>query len=171
MSRTETVIKPLLWGTLLGLFSLQAVGLDEIERHKKVIGETANFLIDDQAEFLARIDTGAATTSVHAIDLEVENEDGVMKNNIGKEIYFTLENEAGEQWRTSAVIQSVTRVKNSQGVEKRYKVPLRVGWDTINKTIDVNLRNRDKMKYKLLIGRDWLEREVVVDLEREAEPL
>ena len=48
-------------------------------------------------------------------------------------------------------------------------VELRVGWDTINKTIDVNLRNRSKMKYKLLIGRDWLEREVVVDLEREAE--
>ena len=92
-----------------------------------------------------------------------------MRKNIGKVIYFTLENEEGEQWRTSAIVRDVTRIKNSQGVERRYKVPLRVGWDTINKTIDVNLRDRSKMKYKLLIGRDWLAREVVVDLEREAE--
>lgn len=165
------MFKPLVWTLLLGIASLPAIGLEEIERHKKVIGETANFLIDDQAEFLARIDTGAATTSVNAIDIEVEEEEAEMKNNIGKTIFFTLENAAGQQWRTSAIIRKVSRVKNSQGVESRYKVPLRVGWDTINKTIDVNLRNRGKMKYKLLIGRDWLEREVVVDLEREAEPL
>ena len=149
--------------------SMPSLALDEIEPHKKVIGETANFIIADHAEFVARIDTGAATTSVHAIDFEVEQEDEDMRKNIGKVIYFTLENEDGLQWRTSAIVRNVTRIKNSQGVERRYKVPLRVGWDTINKTIDVNLRDRSKMKYKLLVGRDWLAREVVVDLEREAE--
>lgn len=150
---------------LLGL-STPATALEEIERHKKVIGETASFMIDDQAEFMARIDTGAAVTSINAIDMEVEDESEDMNENIGKLVHFTLVNEKGEKWRTSAVIRSVTRIKNSQGVESRYKVPLRVGWDIINKTIDVNLRDRGAMEYKLLIGRDWLEREVVVDLER-----
>lgn len=151
---------------ICALLATPAMALEEIERHKKVIGETASFVIDDQAEFMARIDTGAAVTSVNAIDLVVEDESEDMNDNIGKLIHFTLVNEKGEEWRTSAIIRNVTRIKNSQGIESRYKVPLRVGWDTINKTIDVNLRDRGSMQYKLLIGRDWLEREVVVDLER-----
>ena len=103
------------------------------------------------------------------MDFELEQADEDMHKNIGKVIYFTLENEEEKQWRTSAIVRDVTRVKNSQGVERRYKVPLRVGRDTINKTIGVNLRDRSKMKYKLLIGRDWLDRELVADLERQAE--
>ena len=157
------------WVLIAGLVSLPCLALDGIERHKKVIGETASFVIDDEAEFVARIDTGAETTSIHAIDLEVEQEDADMRKNIGKVIHFTLENEKGQQWRTSAIVRNVIRIKNSQGVERRYKVPLRIGWDTINKTIDVNLRDRSKMEYKLLIGRDWLAREVVVDLERKTQ--
>jgi hypothetical protein len=144
--------------------------LEEIEPHKKVIGKVAHFIIDDEANFLARIDTGAATTSVHALDLVVEDEHDEMRKNIGKLIHFVLENEKGERWATSAIIRDVTKVRTSQGVERRYQVPLRVGWDTINKTIDVNLRNRSKMEYKLLVGRDWLAREVVVDLERGVTP-
>ena len=161
------MFKPLVTVLFLGIVVHPALALEEIERHKKVIGETAEFIIDDQAEFLARIDTGAATTSVNAIDLEVEGESEDMKENIGKTVHFTLENEHGKQWRSSAVIKEVTTIKNSQGIERRYKVPMRVGWETINKTIEVNLRDRSKMKYKLLIGRDWMEREVVVDVERE----
>jgi hypothetical protein len=161
--------KQWVWVLIAGFVSAPCLALDEIERHKKVIGQTANFVIDDEAEFVARIDTGAETTSVHAVDLEVEQEDADMRENIGKVIYFTLENEEGRQWRTSAIVRNVIRIKNSQGVERRYKVPLRVGWDTINKTIDVNLRDRSRMEYKLLIGRDWLAREVVVDLERDTE--
>lgn len=143
------------------------IALEQIEPHKKVIGQTAHFLIDDKLKILARIDTGAATSSVHAINLEVENDSGDMRKNIGKTIHFTLENEMGERWRASAVIKKVVRVKNSQGVERRYKVPLRLGWNTINKTVIVNLRDRSNMRYKLLIGRDWISNEVVVDLERD----
>lgn len=140
--------------------------LDEIEPHKKVIGEIARFVIGDEALFLARIDTGAATTSVHAVELSVEDEHDDMRKNIGKTIHFVLVNEEGQRWPGSAVIRDVTKVRTSQGVERRYQVPLRIGWDTINKIVDVNLRDRSKMEYKLLVGRDWLAREVVVDLER-----
>lgn len=155
----------LIFSTLLA--SSEAFALDEIDHHKKVIGPTADFTVDEQAEFLARIDTGAATTSIHAIDLEVEDAGEDMKDNIDKTIHFTLVNKEGKEWRTSARISEVKQVRNSQGVETRYLVPLRLGWDTINKTVDVNLRDRSSMEYKLLIGRDWMENEVVIDLERD----
>ncbi len=159
---SKCIITALLCMTL----PLSALALENIDHHKKVIGPTADFIVDEQASFLARIDTGAATTSIHAIELEVEEGDKTMENNVDKIIHFTLVNEKGEQWRTSARISEVKEVRNSQGIEQRYIVPLRLGWDTINKAVDVNLRDRSAMQFKLLIGRDWMENEVVVDLEK-----
>jgi hypothetical protein len=89
-----------------------------------------------------------------------------MKDDVGKQVNFTIINEKGDQWRMSRRISSVTKVRNSQGVEYRYNVPLRIGWNDINKTVDVNLRDRSRMTYKLLVGRDWMKREVVIDLEQ-----
>ncbi|NRB38070.1 MAG: ATP-dependent zinc protease [Pseudomonadales bacterium] len=152
---------------VFGLIALNVQALNELVPNKKVIGPTAIFSVYEQAEFEARIDTGAATTSIHAIDIEVEDGSDDMVDNVGKIIHFTIENDQGEQWRTSAKISQTKAVRNSQGVETRYLVPLRLGWNNINKTIDVNLRDRSSMQYKLLIGRDWMAKEVVVDLEHE----
>ncbi len=165
--------KPFLFFSRFTLFSFIMINtitshaLDEIAHHKKVIGQTANFLINDDAKFLAHIDTGAHTTSVNAIDLEIEDEQENMRGNIGRIAHFTLVNSEGEEWRFSSPISNVVRVRNPQGLERRYKVPLRLGWNGINKTVDVNLRDRSKMEYKLLIGRDWLTKEVVIDPEKE----
>ncbi|SER26679.1 Uncharacterized conserved protein [Nitrosomonas sp. Nm51] len=140
--------------------------LESIDAHKKVISPEEYFWIEGQARFFARIDSGAKSTSIHATDIEVEDAAETMMDNVGKQVNFTIENEEGETWSISRRISSVTQVRNSQGVEYRYNVPLRLGWNGINKTVDVNLRDRSKMTYKLLIGRDWMHREVVIDLEQ-----
>ena len=162
------MLKPLAL-IVLGLISLPSIALEKIAQHKKVIGPTALYSINEQAEFKARIDTGAATTSIHAVDIEIEDEVEDMQGNIGKTVHFPVENADKKQWRITSKISKVKQVRNSQGIEKRYLVPLRLGWDSINKTVDVNLRDRSKMQYKLLIGRDWMAKEVVVDLERQEE--
>jgi len=56
-------------------------------------------------------------------------------------------------------------VRNAQGVETRYQIPLTLRWHGIDKLIRVNLRDRSAMTYKLLIGRDWLMGDFVVDVE------
>ncbi len=143
-----------------------SLALESIDAHKKVISPEEFFWIESQAKFAARIDTGAKSTSIHAIDIQVEDAAETMEDNVGKQVNFTIVNEKGEKWAMSRRISSVSQVRNSQGVEYRYNVPLRLGWNKINKTVDVNLRDRSKMKYKLLIGRDWMKREVVIDLEQ-----
>ena len=158
---------------LIRLFSLLCAALlcsacaeQTISTDKKIIGPTADFLIDDVAQFKARIDTGAARTSINAQNIQVmgASDDG-MRQDVGKTVTFTLVNGKGESWPVQSVIKDVVKIKNSQGVERRYVVPMRIGWGSINKTIDVNIRDRGAMKYKLLIGRDWLANEVVVDVE------
>lgn len=122
-------------------------------------------LITAQLDFQARIDTGAANTSLHAIDLQVEGgASDKMQDNIGKTLHFTTENEAGEQRRLAAKILKTTTVNNAQGSEVRYLVELDIGFEGQHRLVAVNLRDRSHMDYKLLIGRNWLAGRYVVDV-------
>lgn len=44
------------------------------------------------------------------------------------------------------------------------RLPLR--WHGITKNEEVNLRDRSAMRYKLLIGRNWLAKDFLVDVEQ-----
>ncbi|GDY26960.1 MULTISPECIES: RimK/LysX family protein [unclassified Agarivorans] len=140
-------------------------------------------IVEANLTFLTRIDTGAASTSMHAENMTVLDGENInpddyseaeqksivrplMRKNIGKYLQFTTENEGGEKHQGKALITDVAAVRNSQGLEIRYKVALAVEWQGRAKTVDVNLRDRSKMHYKLLIGRNWLEGDYLVDVER-----
>lgn len=140
-------------------------------------------VVEADLRFLTRIDTGAASTSLHAEDMTVLDGENIspadyseaeqksivrpkMRKNIGKYLQFTTENEQGEKHQGKALITNVAAVRNSQGLEIRYKVALAVEWQGHAKTVEVNLRDRSKMHYKLLVGRNWLEGDYLVDVER-----
>ncbi|WP_163933210.1 RimK/LysX family protein [Paraferrimonas sp. SM1919] len=115
-------------------------------------------------EYHARIDTGAVETSLHAIDMHVIDGVDDKKKNVGKTIEFTSLNEDGQSVAISAVIVETSRIRNSQGEEIRYMVELDVGYKGLERKIKVNLRDRSKMSYKLLIGRNWLKDNYVVNV-------
>lgn len=133
---------------------------------KEIIGQTAQLSVEEVGLIYdARMDTGAANTSLHAIDLEIEGGSAAkMKDNIGKTLWFTTQNEAGEARRLSAKIIQVSTVKNSQGRETRYMVSLNVGFDGKERQVKVNLRDRSHMDYRLLVGRNWLKDHYIVDV-------
>lgn len=133
---------------------------------KKVIGETANILVNEaDLYYLSRIDTGARITSIHALDLQVENNSADKENNIGKDITFTTINQNNQKTKITTKIVDVAKVRNAQGVEYRYVVELVLTWQGIEKKGLVNLRDRSAMSYKLLIGRNWLSQDFVVDVD------
>ncbi len=127
-------------------------------------------VVDVQMDFLTRIDTGARTTSINALDLEIENPAAKKRDNIGKKIAVTLVNGKGEKKRLQTTIVDALQVRNAQGVEVRYMIPLTLRWHGIDKTIKVNLRDRSAMTYKLLIGRDWLSKDFIVDVDINKNP-
>ncbi|MBV7314382.1 RimK/LysX family protein [Shewanella sp. NIFS-20-20] len=134
---------------------------------KPVLGPAEIFEVGDSAkEFLARIDTGAANSSLHAVDLEVEGgASKIKKHDIGKTIRFNTENHRGEHSTSSGKIVDVSTVKNAQGIESRYMVELALGFDGDVRQVKVNLRDRTHMDYKLLIGRNWVKGHYLVDVE------
>ena len=133
---------------------------------KKIIGETAAISVTDaDLLFLARIDTGARVTSIHALDMQVENGSTNKQQNIGKTVTFYTENEQGIRKKISTPIIDVAKVRNAQGVEYRYVVSLNLNWHGVDKAGEVNLRDRSVMTYKLLIGRNWLQNDFLVDVD------
>ena len=134
---------------------------------KRVIGETARIVVEESSlTYLARIDTGARITSLHATDIEVPGGVADQRQNIGKQVRFTTENEQQQRVTMMAPIVDVAQVRNAQGVEYRYVIDLKLAWQGIGKRGRVNLRNRSAMSYKLLIGRNWLADDFVVDVDR-----
>ena len=134
---------------------------------KKLVGAVERIrVIATDMDFQARIDTGARTTSLHAVNVTVEEGEQDKQNNIGKFVTFKTINERGAEKELHMKISNVTQISNAQGIEYRYMVEMNLLWNGCQKQIDVNLRDRSSMQYKLLIGRDWLHGEFLVDVER-----
>lgn len=155
--------------SLPALFQLSGcsyTGPQSLEGDRLIIGESAFIHIKELDYVLeARIDTGARTTSIHALDIEIENDEGDHTKNVGKPISYTIVDADGKHFPVSGVIGGTTVVRNAQGTETRYQVPMTLTWQGVRKRIEVNLRDRSKMTYKLLIGRDWLSDDFLVNVD------
>ncbi len=133
---------------------------------KTIIGDTAWIQIAQLPfAFLARIDTGARTTSIHAVDIRISNASSVAQENIGKTISFKTANRDGKSQTLTAKIVQVSTIRNSQGTEQRYVIELPLSYKHKQKKVRVNLKDRSGMKYKLLIGRNWLSGDFLVDVD------
>lgn len=106
--------------------------------------------------FRARIDTGAAASSIHALGIRLE----------GTRAHFTLENGAGERRALSAEVMDLAQVRSVKGSELRPRVALHLSLGSVEKRVLVSLRDRSAMDYKLLVGRDFLAGDFVVDVAR-----
>jgi hypothetical protein len=110
----------------------------------------------------ARIDTGAATTSVHAEDIELVEKDGK------RWVQFSLLDPAtGEKVEVEERLRRKVVIKQSDGEEqRRYVVKLWITLGEARSRIDVTLSDRDQMEYPLLIGRNLLVDTAIVDVSR-----
>ena len=136
-------------------------------RFARVVGATEIVRVEEAGlDFLARVDTGARTSSLHAVDLEIDDPAPRAEDNVGRRIHFRVINERGESVRLSSVIADVIGVRQALGMELRYEVPLHLSWRGTRKALRVNLRDRSSIDHKLLLGRDWIGGDFLVDVER-----
>jgi len=135
---------------------------------KRVIGATAT-VMEKQSELLfrARVDTGAKSCSLHVEKVVIEDESETMADNIGKVIRFQVKNRDDETHWLEGKINGYVLIKtsNSEIRERRYKVPITLRWKDVEKTVLVTLNDRSHMEYPLLLGRNFLLGEFIVDVE------
>jgi hypothetical protein len=108
-----------------------------------------------------RIDTGAKTSSLHVDDITRERRDGRLgvSFNLHPDIY-DVERETA-CW---APVSDVRRIKSSNGeVEQRLIIKTQLVMNTIKKEIEITLSNRAEMSYLMLLGREGMGDDFLVD--------
>lgn len=121
---------------------------------------------------LARVDTGAAVTSLHCTekDFVIDEASDDPFENLGKAVRLRVENLAGEsEWIQTEVLDYV-EVRSANGAEHRYRVRLPLQCGPVQKETIVNLNDRSQMSFRLLLGRDFLAGNFVVDVAQTGVP-
>jgi len=133
---------------------------------KQVIGATATVAeVKTDLLFKARVDTGATTSSLHVEDYVIEDEAEEMVDNVGRKIRFRMKNHDGESEWIESKIAKVSIVKTSVDSEERYKVHLTLRVHEVQKRVLVTLNDRSHMKYPMLLGRNFLKGDFIVDVD------
>ncbi|HXH76421.1 MAG TPA: RimK/LysX family protein [Bacteriovoracaceae bacterium] len=109
----------------------------------------------------ARIDSGAKTTSMHAVNISEVQQQGDLY------VKFQTVNTEGNPVEMTRKVDTTQRVANTAGfISKRYVIKEKVKLGNIEKEILINLNDRSKMEYKFLVGRNLLLGRFIVDVAR-----
>lgn len=128
------------------------------EESKRVIGPTEMVDIAEASiGFLGRVDTGAKTTSLHAESIEMD----------GSMVRFELAGPDGRRLAMRRPVAKIDTVRSATGSEERIFVELTLEHEGYAKPVLVNLKDRSHMTYPLLLGRNWLKDDYVVDVSQE----
>lgn len=110
----------------------------------------------------AKIDTGARTSAIHALDIE-----RIKRNNGQDWLAFSvqpIQRDASIVRRCEAPLVDVRRVTDSGGHrEDRYFISTQVQIGSLKRTIEITLAQRDDMLFRMLIGRTAMIPDIHVD--------
>lgn len=127
---------------------------------KKIIGrvDKVDFPTLDLFDIDIKIDTGAFTSSMHCHKV-------VEEDNLLKCLFFDREHPNYNKKIMVFKNYSTTKVKSSNGmVENRYIVKTSVILFEKKYKIHLTLSTRHEMKYPILIGRKFLSKKFIVDI-------
>lgn len=109
----------------------------------------------------ARVDTGAKTSSLHAFNIHIVDEDGIR---YAKFDIHPIQNNRTIVKSCKAPLVEHRRVKSSSGDrENRPVVRTLLRMDEKEWEIEVTLTNRDAMGYRMLLGRSALDGRALID--------
>lgn len=109
----------------------------------------------------ARIDTGAKTTSMHAVNIEEVEQRGELF------VKFQTVDDDGKKVEVVRKVDMTQKVSNTSGsASKRYVIKEKIKLGNIEREVLVNLNDRTKMDYKFLVGRNLLLGRFIVDVAR-----
>jgi hypothetical protein len=137
----------------------------DINRHRIISGVENVHIIDGNIDFRARVDTGAAISSINARDITViGGDDTNILKNIGKPIRFTLVNARGQTATVQSTVAKIYSVRTGDCREWRYHVYMTVEFRGVRTRVLVNLNDRSRAPERMLLGRDWLVGGYLVDV-------
>ena len=128
-----------------------------------ILGEIENVFLDPPGmEFGARIDTGAKTSSLNAVDMIQFERDGepFVK-------FHVIHPETGKKIELTRRVRGTVRIKDHKSESRRRPiVSLRVRLANIDESISFTLVDRSKFSQQVLLGRNFLRDLAIVDVSK-----
>ena len=162
--------KPVRVALAIGLLIVVAEVLHRPGSASAMIGATAQVIEQSSGVVLtARVDTGARITSLHCADddLVIEDCSAVAEENTGKRARLRVHNKPGKSSWIETHIHSCVEVCNAEHAEIRYCVKLPLRYGKVERPTLVTLNDRSTMTYRLLLGRNFLHGNFLVDVTKE----
>ena len=134
-----------------------------------ILGAIENVEIADIKQvFTARIDTGATTSSLNAVDLQEFERNGTQ----WVRFHLVAQNKKAEtdelEWITAPVIRNVKiRQSTNEEAERRPVVELWIKLGAIQEKVQFTLADRSHMTHSILLGREFIQDIAVVDVSKE----
>jgi|TARA_X000000950_G_scaffold137994_1_gene171251 ribosomal protein S6--L-glutamate ligase len=111
----------------------------------------------------ARVDSGAKTSSLHAVNIQPYQKDG--QTWVSFDV-FPIQNDGKRKVKCSALVVDKRVVKSSSGNrEPRYVIETFMAIGNKSWGIELTLTNRDTMGYRMLLGREAMKGRLIVDPE------
>lgn len=134
----------------------------QLLKEKVLIGRIEWVALPDlQLKHKARIDTGAKTTSMHAVNIEEVELRGELF------VKFRTVDAEGKTIEVVRKVDTTQKVSNTSGfISKRYVIKEKIRIGSIEREVLINLNDRSKMDYKFLVGRNLLLGRFIVDVAR-----
>ena len=130
---------------------------------KIILGQIERVAIPEiNAALDARIDTGAASSSLHATDLETFQRNG------STWVRFNAPARTAGVAPLERPVHRIARIRRrgGAGFEERPAILLELMLGQVSRTVSVTLADRTGFKYPLLIGRDFLDGAAIVDVSK-----
>lgn len=131
------------------------------KKEKTVIGwsEHVSFPEWGIQQVHAKIDTGARTSALHVEEIKF------LPNGYIEFVVVVGADHPRQNVKVIAKLLKTARVRSSTGVfTKRCFVKTKVVIGPIEKTIEISLVSREKMMFRMLLGRKALEKDFLVDV-------
>ena len=134
----------------------------EAAEAKRTVGRVEKVWIKEAGVILdAKMDTGTLTSSLNARDMRVFTKDGNVR------VQFVIKSPDGKELTIERLVVRFARFKKQgHDVERRPVVELGLCIGDVFRFTQVNLSDRERFTYPMLIGRRFLSGSVVVDTEK-----
>lgn len=109
-------------------------------------------------KFKAKLDSGAKTSSINAIEIEE------FERNDDDWVRFIIKNDEDEKKTIEREVVRVVRIKEHEGSsQERPVVKMGICLGSMYKEVEVNLVDRSNFTTGMLIGRSFMENDVLID--------
>ena len=150
---------------VLAILLLSCLGLQFGSNRRAAIGGTASVVEQSSGlAFNALVDTGAGRCSLNCLEIEIENEAELPEQNLGKNARLLVANEQGQQAWIETRLVDYSHIRNVDTSHPRYHVRLSLSTAGVERLVTVTLKDRSHMTYPMLLGRNFLQDQFVVDV-------